>query len=374
MKDLYSYFKDLNAQQYEDEPQTNDNHEFSTINEEINTQITETEIYTAIKNLKNNKSSGPDKILNEHIKYTADLMMPVYIQLFNLIFDTGLIPETWTLGNILPIYKNKGDKNKPENYRPITLLSCFGKLFTAVINYRLNKYAEEVDLIDPCQAGFRKGYSTAENIFIINSLIDLLKAQGKKLYCTFIDFKQAFDKVWRQGLWIKMLKHKINGKCYQVIQNMYDNIKSKISTYEGSTAYFPCFSGVRQGENLSPYLFNLYLNDLERYLDFNGAQGIPCETLDDQLHVYLKIFILLYADDTVVLSDNRNDLQEALNVFEQYCEEWKLTVNIEKTKVLIFANGRLSKQDKFYFKGKLLEIVNEYKYLGIFFFQKAAPL
>ena len=367
LKDLYSYFKDLNAQQYEDEPQTNDNHECSTINEEINTQITETEIYIAIKNLKNNKSSGPDRILNEHIKYTADLMMPVYIQLFNLIFDTGLIPETWTLGNILPFYKNKGDKNKPENYRPITLLSCFGKLFTAVINNRLNKYAEEVDLIDPCQAGFRKGYSTAENIFVINSLIDLLKAQGKKLYCTFIDFKQAFDKVWRQGLWIKMLKHKINGKCYQVIQNMYDNIKSKISTYVGSTAYFPCFSGVRQGENLSPFLFNLYLNDLERYLDFNGAQGFPCETLDDQLHVYLKIFILLYADDTVVLSDNRNDLQEALNVFEQYCEEWRPTVNIEKTKVLIFANGRLSKQDKFYFKGKLLEIVNEYKYLGIFF-------
>ena len=126
----------------------------------------------------------------------------------------------------------------------------------------------------------------------------------------------------------------------------YDNIKSKISTYEGSTAYFPCFPGVCQGENLSPFLFNLNLNDLERYLDFNGVQGIPCETLDDQLHVYLKIFILLYEDDTVVLSDNRNDLQEALNVFEQYCEEWKLTVNIEKTKVLFFANSRLSKHDK----------------------------
>ena len=220
MKDLYSYFKDLNVKQFEEEPQGNDNQEFPTINEEINTQITETEIYTAIKNLKNNKSSGPDKILNEHIKYTADLMMPVYIQLFNLIFDAGLIPEIWTLGNILSIYKNKRDKNKPENYRPITLLSCFGKLFTAVINNRLNKYAEEVDLIDPCQAEFRNRYSTAENIFVINSLINLLKAQCKKLYCTFIDFKQAFDKVWRQGLWIKMLKHKINGKCYQVIQSM----------------------------------------------------------------------------------------------------------------------------------------------------------
>lgn len=255
LENLYSYFKEVNAQQYDEESQINvemhNSYESSTINEEINTRITETEIYTAIKNLKNIKSNGPDEILNEHLKYTADLMMPVYIQLFNLIFDTGLIPENWTLGNILPIYKNKGDKNKPENYRPITLLSCFGKLFTAIINNRLNKYAEEVEMINPCQVGFRKGYSTTENMFAINSLIDLLKAKGKKLYCTFIDFKQAFDKVWRQGLWIKMLEHKINGKCYQVIQNMYANIKSNISTHDGSTAYFPCFSGVRQGENIT---------------------------------------------------------------------------------------------------------------------------
>ena len=371
LEDLFSFFKDINAQKYEEAPQTNNEmqngQEFNRINEEINFPITESEIRTAIKNLKNNKSSGPDNVLNEHLKYTADLMMPVYTELFNLIFDTGYIPQNWTLGNILPIYKNKGDKNMPENYRPITLLSCFGKLFTAIINNRLNKYAEEVELINSCQAGFRKGYSTVENIFIINSLIDLLKARGKKLYCTFIDFKQAFDKVWRQGLWIKMLSHNINGKCYQVIRNMYANIKSKLSTHRGSTSYFPCFSGVRQGENLSPFLFNLYLNDLERYLDLNGAQGIPCENTDDQLYVYLKIFILLYADDTVILSENRHDLQEALNAFEQYCEDWKLTVNVEKTKVLIFANGKLSKHDKYFFKGKLLEIVKEYKYLGIFF-------
>ena len=210
LEDLYAYFKDVNAQKYDEEPQANtemyNSQEFITINEEINMPITEAEIYTAIKNLKNGKSSGPDNVLNEHLKYTADLMMPVYTQVFNLIFDSGLIPENWTMGNILPIYKNKGDKNMPENYRPITLLSCFGKLFTAVINNRLNKLAEQVEIISSCQAGFRKGFSTVENIFIINSLIDLLKAKGKKLYCAYIDFKQAFDKVWRQGLWTKMLE------------------------------------------------------------------------------------------------------------------------------------------------------------------------
>ena len=372
LDDLYTFFKNINSQNVdEEEPQINNemNHssDFNRLNEEINVEITEEEIYRAIKNLKNNKSSGPDNVLNEHLKYTAKKMMPIYVQLFNLIFNTGSIPQNWTLGNILPIYKNKGDKNKPENYRPITLVSCFGKLFTAILNNRLNKYAEDVEMINPCQAGFRKDYSTADNIFVINSLIDLLKAKGKKLYCTFIDFKQAFDKVWRQGLWVKMLTYNINGKCYQVIKNMYANIKSKISTINGSTSYFPCLTGVRQGENLSPFLFNLYLNDLDSYLEINGTKGIPCETVDDELFVYLKIFVLLYADDTVIMSENRNDMKTALKVFEQYCEEWKLTVNIEKTKVLIFSNGKLSKQDIYFFQGKKLEIVKEYKYLGIFF-------
>ena len=214
-------------------------------------------------------------------------MLPVYTQLFNLIFDTSLIPENWTLGNILPIYKNKGDINMPENYRPITLLSCFGKLFTAIINDRLTKYADPHDLISSCQAGFRKGFSTTENLFIINSLIDILKAKSKKLYCAYIDFKQAFDKIWRQGLWSKMIQYDVNGKCYKVIKNMYENIKSKIITNKGSTAYFPCYTGVRQGEKLSPFLFNLYLNDLEAYLNHNKVPGITCEANSEDLYIYI---------------------------------------------------------------------------------------
>ena len=370
LEDLYKYFKEINAEQYNDEIQENNEsstQEFIMLNEEINQAITANEIFSAIKSLKNNKSSWLDNILNEHIKCSANLMLPVYTQLFNLIFDTSLVPNNWILGNILPIYKNKGDKHMPQNYRPITLLSCFGKLFTAIINNRLTKYADQHELISSCQAGFRKGFSTIENLFVINSLTDILKAKSRKLYCAYIDFKQAFDKIWRQGLWAKMMQYDINGKCNKIIKKLYENIKSKITTNKGSTAYFPCNTGVRQGENLSPFLFNLYLNDLEAYLHQNKVPGITCETDSDDLYIYLKIFILLYADDTVILSESRTDLQLALNVFGQYCAEWKLTVNTDKTKILIFAKDRLSKYDKYYFNGKCLEIVNEYKYLGIIF-------
>ena len=75
--------------------------------------------------------------MNEHIKHTYHIMKHVYFKLFNIIFDSGLVPEVWTTGIINPIYINKGDKTKPENYRPITLLSCLGKLFTSVLNNKI---------------------------------------------------------------------------------------------------------------------------------------------------------------------------------------------------------------------------------------------
>ena len=112
---------------------------------EINQPITESEILKNVKLLKNNKSPGSDNIVNEHIKYAGHILLPIYKKLFNLILDTGIIPDSWTVGIIKPIYKNKGDIKSPENYHPITLLSCLGKLFTSIINNQLNSYAEKYD-------------------------------------------------------------------------------------------------------------------------------------------------------------------------------------------------------------------------------------
>ena len=137
LDELHSFLKKLNSTENE---QTNEgiNVELNSgdlhqINIELNQPISQNEVLQAIKNLKNNKSPGPDSVLNEHIKRTTNLLLPIYTQLFNTIFDTGIFPESWALGEILPIYKNKGNMKLPENYRPITLLSCLGKLFTAVL-------------------------------------------------------------------------------------------------------------------------------------------------------------------------------------------------------------------------------------------------
>ena len=195
-------------------------------NELINQPVTENEILTAVRSLKTNKSPGVDNIVNEQIKATISYMLPIYLKLFNIVFDTGIIPEDWTLGNIKPIYKNKGNPKNAENYRQITLLSCFGKVFTSVINNRLNTYAKNHDIIVTSQSGFRKKYSTIDNLFIIKNLVDIVKSSKTKLYCCFVDFKQAFDTVWRNGLWTKMFKNQINGKWFNVIYNLYKDIKS----------------------------------------------------------------------------------------------------------------------------------------------------
>ena len=97
-----------------------------------------------VKTLKNNKSAGLDNIFNEQLKSNINLMCPLYVKLFNAIFDKDIVPESWTLGNIRLIFKNKGNPKDPENYRPVTLLSNFGKLFTAIINNRLTNMQKNI--------------------------------------------------------------------------------------------------------------------------------------------------------------------------------------------------------------------------------------
>ena len=127
---------------------------------------------------------------------------------------------------ISPIYKNKGDKASPDNYRAITILSCFGKLFTATLNNRLNNYLESMNLLCEEQAGFRKKYGTTDHIFNLKCIIDLYLFRGKKLFCAFIDYKKAFDSVNRSFLWQKLLTHHVDGKMFKIIHSLYANAKS----------------------------------------------------------------------------------------------------------------------------------------------------
>ena len=155
-------------------------------------------------------------------------------------------------------------------------------------------------------------------------------------------FEKAFDTVWRDGLWYKLLMCNIKGKMYNVILNPYNNIKSRIVYNDSVSNCFPCLSGVKQGEHLNSFQFALYLNDLDTFLTSKNAQGVKSisEDFENDLQIDVKLFTILYADDTVLLAESVAELHSELNYFYEYCEKWNLKVNTNKSKVMVFSKGR----------------------------------
>ena len=144
---------------------------------------------------------------------------------FNLILQSGFIPDLWCKGLIMPLYKSKGSRENPDNYRGITLLSCMGKLFTACLNARIANHVYKDSKMGYEQAGFRPEFSTMDHVFTFHVIIDYYKSKTRRVYCAFIDYSKAFDMIDRASLWMKLPKHGVNGKVLNVIYNIYQNAK-----------------------------------------------------------------------------------------------------------------------------------------------------
>jgi sorting nexin-29 len=339
----------------------------------LDDEITEIEVQECIIRLKNNKACGTDNLINEFFKNSPDKLITIYTKLFNLVLNSGVIPHDWTVGIIKPIFKNKGCATDPNNYRGITLLSCFGKLFTSVLNERLKKYIDLFETLGEEQTGFRNGYSTLDNLFTLYGIIDVLLFKKKRLYCAFLDYEKAFDKVNRAFLWQKLLSLGIKGKFLKIVTNLYEDAKSCVVVNSGRCSdFFQSKVGVRQGENLSPLLFALFLNDLKEFLsrEMNGLPTVSGEAVkvnlnDCDVNVFCNLFVLLYADDTVIFSETEAGLQKGLLLIKQYCDFWKLKLNANKCKVIVFSRGKIRNKPSFYIGLDKIEVVSEFTYLGL---------
>jgi hypothetical protein len=370
-KDLVNHFKDLNNSDVTtDLPNVP-----ITPNNSINNNFTIDEIQLAINKIKRNKACGIDGIANDFIIDTSDITAPIITKLFNIIINTGIVPDDWGISIITPIFKNNGSADDPSNYRGISILNALSKLFTLVINDRLTCYLDDFGILSENQAGFRKNYTTTDHIFSLKCIIDLYtQFKKKKLFCAFIDYKKAFDTINRNKLWYKLIANGINGKILNVISNLYNKAICCVKDSNGRLSdFFPSLTGVRQGDNLSPLLFSIYLNDLETELckKYKGLVTISemIETnidLDD-IVLYLKLTTLLYADDTIIFAESKDELQTALNALDVYCTDWDLSVNVNKTKIMIFSKGKIRNLPQFTFQNNHVDIVFEYKYLGIVF-------
>ena len=343
----------------------------------LNEPFTVEEVRLILKNLKRNKAGGADFLKNEMLINCPDDLLPLFTDFFNIVLESGLIPEDWCLGIIMPLHKD-GPRANPDNYRGITLLSCLGKVFTALLNKRLKAYIDTQGGLSEAQAGFRDGYSTIDHIFSLHMLIKLYTSRkGKKLYCAFVDFKKAFDLVDRSKLWRKMIEGGMSGRVLQIIQNVYKRAKLSVRLNGTLSQSFTSNIGVLQGEILSPILFAFFLNDFEPYLaqQYPGASVDPDKNAknikDEELDTFLKLYVLLYADDSILLAESAEALQDALDALHEYCLLNEIIVNTdqskEKTKIIVFSRGKIRNKPDFTYGSEPIEIVFEYTYLGIRF-------
>ena len=366
LKTWYNYFKGLLDQEdillgTLDEPETfEDGGDF-----DYNRPISQEEVIFALNRLKMGKAAGPDMIVGEMLKYASNDIAPFFVKLFNHMFDHGLYPSNWTDSIILPLYK-KGDRNDPGNYRGISLCDISSKVYSSIINKRIQSWVDEHNITGEIQAGFKSGYSTIDHAFTLMACVQkqFSNNSNRKLYVAFIDFQKCFDTINRNILWPILTKNGINGKLLKCIRKMYDIVKARVRACDNSlTEHINCTLGVKQGDICSPVLFSLYINELAIEITRSGRHGVQLDTYE--------LLALLLADDIILCSETVIGLQSQLNILYRAACRLHLTVNLTKSNIIVFRKGGyLAEKERWFYNGSTMPVVNAYKYLGIIFSTK----
>eukprot|EP00732_Lithocolla_globosa_P000541 Lithocolla_globosa_v1_NODE_177_length_5446_cov_18.556483.p1 type:complete len:863 gc:universal NODE_177_length_5446_cov_18.556483:2622-34(-) len=352
-----------------DEIQNQDKQQSQTLQEKEMYLLTRNcnlkELKSLIQTLKNKKAPGMDGIRPELIKHLPDSFLLTLVTFFNILIEHELTPSEWGCGEIKPIHKSD-DQRFPLNYRPITLLSIIGKLFSSLINRRLYIWAEKHGILSEEQGGFRKSRSCDDHALTLAELIKMRIGKKKSTYTCFVDFRKAFDSVYRKGLWVRLWRSGIKDKIYKTLRAIYDETSATLNINGQKTKNFSCDIGIRQGCPLSPLLFAIFINQLIDDLKALKV-GISIST-ENQTKQLASLF---FADDLVLLAESAEDLQILISETYKYCCNWKMAINVKKTKVVIF-NQQEEEDDCFALDQEIpdttkIQIVDRYKYLGVIF-------
>ena len=207
-------------------------------------EISEQEVRNAIRHLKAGKSAGPDCILAEMLKVAEPVIVLYLKNIFNVLFDKGMIPKEWFKAVIIPLHK-KGDKNNPDNYRGISLQSIFSKVFTHIINSRLTHWTESNSVLNVAQAGFRKRRSTIDHRFTLYAAVEKYILKNSKLHVAFKDFKKAYDTVNCDIRWMVLYRSGVRGKILKMIRGIYTTVQACVMSKLGLSDFFECFQGLK---------------------------------------------------------------------------------------------------------------------------------
>ena len=303
------------------------------------------------------------------IKAGSHALVPVLATLFTAVFRSGKVPREWLLGAITAIHK-KGDATDPNNYRGITVGHVLGKLYALMLNNRLTAWAEASGVRAKGQAGFRQGFRTIDNCFVLRALVERARAKGIKLYICAVDLEKAFDSVDRPLMWEALQRAGIGGCMLATIQALYADVSVCVKTATGLSQTFQSDLGVKQGCPLSPLLFGIFLDDFELHVQHTVSSAVACLPL----LAGRRVPPLLFADDMLMISTAPKGLRAQLLALQSYCDSKKLTVNAAKTQVMIMrpgggSGGRLAADETFTYAGQPLEVVKATKYLGLTFSQ-----
>ncbi|KAL4084839.1 hypothetical protein QTP88_027723 [Uroleucon formosanum] len=308
------------------------------------------EIENLIKRLKNNKATGDDSIVAELLKKGGTMLVSKITEIIKTIWKTRTIPEEWKTAIICPIFK-KGNPTKTENYRGISLLDTCYKILTTLILERLNPYIEEI--VGNYQCGFRRGKSTIDHVFALRQIMSKYYEFGKDLHLVFVDYKQAYDSVDREELWKTLVILGIPKKYVKLIKACYEKTLCKVCYLQGISDPFEVKSGLKQGDALSPALFNLALEKIIK------------DTNDDRrMEISNEQVKLAYADDIVLMGETKEEIINSTYKLINASKGMGLHVNEGKTKYMVVSRTPPN-IDSIVVDNYKFEKVDNFKYLGI---------
>lgn len=287
--------------------------------------ITEQEVRTAIKSLKNSNSLDIYDLNAKMIKTAEDIIAAPLTALFNVCIAEGVFPDIFKCSRVIPLFK-KGDDSLFENYRPISILPIFGKIFEKILTRRLTNYLEINSLLSPNQYGFRSGRSTSQAVLkVVSDIVEGLEA-GHHTVITLCDLSKAFDCVSHDTLMEKMRLCGIRGLPLTLFQSYIKNRKQCVTIKNKNSEFLDITHGVPQGSVLGPLLFLIYINDFSHFMN--------------------PIKSIMFADDTTILCSDRNidNLMELSSRNEQLAQDWftlnELKLNQEKTQRLVISSNK----------------------------------
>ena len=308
------------------------------------------EVHAAIRKLQNGRAAGPDRIPAELLKCATDPVAKALHHIFCIVWASGKVPAEWKEGIIVALYKGKGSRKECSNYRPITLLSVPGKVFSHVMLARLQPLLSKNRR--PEQSGFTTGRSTMDAILTLRLLSEIHREFDHPLAVAYVDIKAAFDSVDRKALWLALKGIGVPDVLMRLIQDLHDGSCARVRVGPQKSDSFITRSGVRQGCVLAPSLFCRAMDwILQRMPPTCGITVGQSSFTDDD-----------YADDVALLGKKDSDLQSSLYHFNRQANS--LGLNVSWTKTKIQSTGGNLALNNITVDGQVIEAVDEFIYLG----------